>query len=250
MLAADVRLLALIDAAERRGILRVIPDEEADRWREEWRRRLDSLSAGVAISPKRVPIRHSGEIAPAVLKAGGWVELDVHGNRCTAQVLGLVSPGQLVEEVVGPDRLALLDRRCHPDWDRPLSRVAVLIPAAMMSRPVIKLLYLGTFLAHARAMEAPPALVPFRTSSPLAPGAIVSWGWHSRYGVCRYTGAVLAFVPAFHSISGMGYDVRGTIHDSSRQDRYLVQTTAPSRVIAPPAYVLEEAFLGSGCGSV
>jgi hypothetical protein len=164
----------------------------------------------------------------------------------SGEVLGVVLPGQDVADVVGASRMPLLDRRCHPRWGRPLARVAVLVPAGLRSRAVVKLFYLGAVEARGSLLDAPPSSGPFRLPSPLPAGQQVAWGWHSRHGSCSYRGKVVAFLPAFVSILSLGLQVRQSIHDVSRQDRYLVQPLGGQRVTAPPAYVIEEAFACAG----
>ena len=241
------RLLSLLGAAARFGILREVSNEDAESWRAEWIEARARLS-GRALVASAPPVtrRNRGKPCAALLAPGAWIRIDGPSGPLEGEVLGVVLPGQSVADVVGEARMPFLDRRCHPHWGRPLARVAVLVPAGLRSRATVKLLYLGAVEARGSLLVAPPLLGPSRLPSPLSAGQPVAWRWHSRHGACSYQGRIVAFLPAFTSIAALGLQVRKSIHDVSRQDRYLVQPDGMQRVIAPPAYIIEEALCSMG----
>ena len=178
-----------------------------------------------------------------MLAPGAWVRVVAHGHPVVGQVIGVVKPGQHVAEVVGQDRLRLLDRGCNQDWRRPTFRVALLVHDGLRSRQTIVLCYQGNVL-DGQLLESPP---PPRRVIPT--GSEVHWGWHTRSGWASYRARVVAFIPAFSSLQKIAGVTRPTIHDVSRQDRYLVEPLPirGSRLLCPAAYVLEEALEGSTC---
>jgi len=239
---APDRLAILLELAAQLGILRIVSDDEAASWRSQWIKEQAHPSPGRAcpasgpvVSPdvprRRVPWRS--------VQVGAWMEVLTASGHIVGQVLGVVKPGQKVEAIIGQERMALLDRRCKAEWSRPLPRVALLLPAGLLSRPTIKLLYLGSVKAHARRLDGPPGPAPSRLVAPIPSGSRVAWKWHSRRGECAYIGSVQAFVPAFASLASLGWRLGGGTHDVSRQDRYVVQLSGKTRLVAPPAYVLE-----------
>lgn len=255
------RRALILDAASRAGTLVNVSLIAAHYWQQEWRRTFKNIVKAYKVKAPRAP-RPAGQrrvqaprcvpLAPELTIPGTWVRYRMRKSSppLLFQVVAYVPPGVDLSHCLSPEQMAILDRHACVAPTPRFARVVLGVPGNRRAFQSLRPTLAGSLAARGEVVLEPHgrAVSSARLVSPLAPGAQVSWCWHSSHGVSPdHSGEVVAYVPAGQALTALipGLHLSSDMNDVSAQDRYLVRVKGKRvfRLKTPAAHLVERGLL-------